>query len=207
MARTSKTTSKKKPSATIRRRGKLDASSWISAGLDLLARGGVDAVRIDEMTRTLGVTKGSFYWHFRDRAQLLEAMLETWRRDATLAVIERIETQGSAAERLKGLIELPTISSHRGQSLELAVRLWARRDPQAQSTIDEIDHQRLTYVASLLRANGVAEAKVEASAYLICAFVLAEHLISAKSARRSVSPEALRTLVGEFVRVRQADKR
>lgn len=193
---------KKKSVRTPSRNGRLTADAWVAAGLDLLAHGGIDAVRIDQLARVLGVTKGSFYWHFEERADLLAAMLEMWRRSATLAVIERLETHGSPAERLRRLLDLPLSGNAalRGQSLELAIRLWSRRDQTAAAAIEEIDQQRLAYTMSLLRANGVSESKAGAAAYLIYAFVLAEALIPAKATARVASRETLREAVEEIVR-------
>ncbi len=193
---------KKKSVRTPSRNGRLNASAWVAAGLDLLAHGGIDAVRIDQLAKVLGVTKGSFYWHFHDRADLLAAMLEMWRRNATLAVIERLEMHGSPAERLRRLLDLPLSGNAalRGQSLELAIRLWSRRDQTAAAAIEEIDQQRLAYTMSLLRANGVSEAKAGSAAYLIYAFVLAEALIPAKAAARVASREKLRDALDELVR-------
>lgn len=193
---------KKKSVRALPRSGRLNASAWVSAGLDLLAHGGIDAVRIDQLAKVLGVTKGSFYWHFEERGELLAAMLEMWRRSATLAVIERLETHGPPAERLRRLLDLPLSGNAalRGQNLELAIRLWARRDQTAAAAVEEIDQQRLAYTMSLLRANGVSASKAGAAAYLTYAFVLAEALITAKAAGHAASPEALRQALDELIR-------
>ena len=67
---------------------------WIEEALRLLADGGPDAVRIEPLAKSLGVTRGGFYWHFEDRAALLREMLDTWERAATDEVIERVEHKG-----------------------------------------------------------------------------------------------------------------
>jgi AcrR family transcriptional regulator len=69
-------------------------SSWIDEGLRALAAGGPDAVRIEPLAQTLGVTKGGFYWHFEDRRALLEEILDTWERASVDEVIERVEGGG-----------------------------------------------------------------------------------------------------------------
>src|SRR5215471_3378763 len=86
-------------------RGKSDI--WVQAGFAELARTGVEGVRIEVLAKNLGVTKGGFYRRFRDRAALLEAMLQTW-REGRIALIERHTTLDgeTARERLRGLIKL-----------------------------------------------------------------------------------------------------
>ena len=59
---------------------RLDAAAWIAAAFDALADGGIDAVRVEPLAKALGITKGSFYWHFADRRALLDAMLDAWTR-------------------------------------------------------------------------------------------------------------------------------
>src|SRR4029453_6923285 len=92
-------------------------SSWIDAGLRALAAGGPDAVRIEPLAQTLGVTKGGFYWHFDDRRALLEEMLDTWERASVDDVIERVESGGGDA-RAK-LRRLSAIAGSSGEGLRL----------------------------------------------------------------------------------------
>jgi AcrR family transcriptional regulator len=72
-------------------------SSWIDQGLQALADGGPGAVRMEPLAKSLGVTRGGFYWHFADRDALLTEMLDTWERAATDEVIDRVERQGGDA--------------------------------------------------------------------------------------------------------------
>ena len=81
-------------------------AQWLSAGLEALRKGGVGAVRVERLAAGVGVTKGSFYHHFRDRNALLEAVLEYWSREMTDAEFERIQTlRGGLAPRLVALAE------------------------------------------------------------------------------------------------------
>src|SRR2546421_7674785 len=80
----------------------LDEEAWIEAALDLLVSGTADSVGIEPLAKQLGVTKGSFYWHFRDRAALLSGMLRQWQQRATTGIIARLEnTVASPAEKLR----------------------------------------------------------------------------------------------------------
>jgi len=162
--------------------GPLDADAWIDAALAVLARAGVDAVRVEPLAKQLGVTKGSFYWHFKDRAALLDAMLETWRQRATLAVIERLQRARSQPhDRLRALIALPRRGSRarNGADIESAIRFWGRRDPKAAVVVRDIDRQRLDHIRSLAEATGVGPTDSTARATLIYAFILAEASIGA----------------------------
>ena len=66
----------------------LGADDWVEAAFDAMAEGGIDAVRIEPLAKQLGVTRGSFYWHFADRDRLYLAMLRKWRERATWSMRE-----------------------------------------------------------------------------------------------------------------------
>ncbi|MFN3463335.1 MAG: TetR/AcrR family transcriptional regulator, partial [Terricaulis sp.] len=97
--------------AAVQNTTTLDANAWIEAAFDALAEGGIDAVRVDPLAKNLGVTRGSFYWHFADRAALHTAMLKEWRKRQSYQVGSRIESQTSAPEeRLQRTLKLPNSS-------------------------------------------------------------------------------------------------
>jgi AcrR family transcriptional regulator len=153
---------------------RLDADSWVRAALKLLAEQGIDGVRVEVLAKQLGVTKGSFYWHFADREALLDAMLSHWRRRATLAIIERLEAAHEPPnERLRHLIGLAFRAprSAEGERIELAVRLWGRRHARVLSTLQEIDTLRLRYIARLFAEQGVDMAEATTRAILVYSFM------------------------------------
>ncbi len=155
----------------------LDAAAWIDAAFDALAEGGIDAVRIDPLAKRLGVTRGSFYWHFKDRETLHQAMLKEWRKRASYVIGSRIESRTSAPdERLKQTLALPNSSprAKRAAAIELAIRLWAGRDANAAKAVRHIDHVRLTYYAKLFNEMGIAKADARKRAYMLYAALLAQ---------------------------------
>jgi AcrR family transcriptional regulator len=167
-----KTTVRRKPEAASAPR--LGVDDWIRAGLEILADSGIDGVRVEPLARKLVVTKGSFYWHFKDRAAFLTALLETWRKRATLSIIERLEhsTQGPR-ERLHALMSLSrdTSKSEFGVAIELAMRLWGRTDSKAQEALEEVDQLRIRYITKLVMATGVGQREANARAVLAYAYM------------------------------------
>jgi AcrR family transcriptional regulator len=126
---------------------KLDRADWIHAGFAMLAAGGIDAVRVERLAAVLKVTKGSFYWHFRDRPALVAALLEAWQAEATSDIITRVEARGGdAASRLAALLSIVFRSDGR---LDMAVRDWASRDAAARAAQAVVDQRRLAYVETL----------------------------------------------------------
>ena len=134
---------------------RIGPEDWIRAGLVLLARDGIDAVRVEPLAEQLNVTKGSFYWHFKDRAALHTAMLGAWQQTATREIIKLVEAEKrDARRRLSRLIELATANS-KAARLETAMRSWAQHDGAAGKALASVDAERLEFVASLLRDAGL----------------------------------------------------
>ena len=107
---------------------RLDAAAWIAAGFDALADGGIDAVRVEPLAKSLAITKGSFYWHFADRRALIDAMLAAW-TDGRIAAIRQQTERGEPAAVLRTLADLYTRHANlRGLTIELAIRSLARTD-------------------------------------------------------------------------------
>lgn len=149
--------------------GRLDAAAWTEAALEALASKGIDGVRVEILAKELGGTKGSFYWHFKDRDALLESVLAHWRRRATLALIERYDKGDAPPEvRLGRLLQLPLVGrrSALGADQELAIRLWGRRDERAKSALREVDDLRLRYLEQKIQECGIEAEEAKARAVL-----------------------------------------
>lgn len=139
----------------IRRRRKgpgLTAEDWADAALWSLADG-VEALSVERLARSLGVTKGGFYWHFRDRAELLQAALARWEQLATSEVINALEALPSPRERLHQLLALVFESDPRGK-IEVAIVAGAS-DPRIQPVLARVSQRRIDYLVKLYRALGL----------------------------------------------------
>jgi AcrR family transcriptional regulator len=159
--------------------------SWIDAGLRALAAGGPDAVRIEPLARSLGVTKGGFYWHFDDRRALLDEMLEEWERRSVDEVIAAIEAEGGDARtRLRALFAL-AMSRPDVLRIDLAVRDWARRDRSVAERLRRVDNRRMDYMRGLFAALCPDEEEVEVRALLAFSLWIGNHFMAADHGGRS----------------------
>lgn len=168
-----KTSSVKPRSQAAVTRTQLDPERWVEMAIDVLAREGVTGLRVEVLAKRCGVTKGSFYWHFKDRQALLDAVLEHWK----LGRIRDIEkttavTAGNEREQLHYAIEVYGASRNRkGMSIELAVRDWARHDPQAAAVVEMVDLYRLECTRKLFVAAGMSDADAKSRSLLLYACV------------------------------------
>ena len=80
--------------------------SWLEAALQALARGGIDRVRVESLAKDLGVTKGSFYWHFKDREQFFDEMLSFWAEQSTQTVITNVHYPTDPAARVRAVASM-----------------------------------------------------------------------------------------------------
>lgn len=149
-------------------------SSWIEAGLRALASGGPDAVRIEALAESLGVTKGGFYWHFENRQALLDALLDAWEHAIIDEAINRVDGGGGDARaRLGRLFALAASSELRElMRVDLAIRDWSRRDAKVARRLRRVDNRRMEYMRPLFAAICAEADEVEVRCLLtLCAFV------------------------------------
>lgn len=160
------------------------ASAWVEAGLQALGTGGPDAVRIDPLARALGVTRGSFYWHFADRDALLAELLGEWERAATDEVLDRVERRGGDARaRLRRAGALTF--SEQLLPVDLAVRDWARHDPAVAERLRRVDNRRMDYLRALFGTFSADADEVEARSTLAFSLLIGSHFLAADHPGRS----------------------
>jgi AcrR family transcriptional regulator len=133
---------------------RLTADDWIDAAREIVAASGIAAVAVEPLARALGVTKGSFYWHFSDRGALLTAVLERWERDGTEAPIAAGEQLADPRERLRRLIE-EAFSDELGTNRDFHLALLdAGRDPLVEPVLRRVTARRLGHLRACYRALG-----------------------------------------------------
>ena len=151
---------------------------WITRALKILAVAGPQAVRIEPLAKSLGVTRGGFYWHFENRQALLDEMLDAWERDSVDEVLARVESEGGDPRKKLRRAGMLTFS-RRLLSIDLAVREWARRDPSVAKRLRRVDNRRMEYLRSLMGHFIDDPADIEARSLLAFCVAIADQLIAA----------------------------
>ncbi len=149
---------------------RLSALDWIQAGFRALAAGGEGAVRVEPLARGLGVSKGSFYWHFADLADLRARMIAHWEERATADVITQIDALGGDGfQRLQELMSVALSDRDQpygGPQTEQAIRAWARTDAAVAEAQTRVDAARMGFLQTLFRDDGQPRGAAETWARL-----------------------------------------
>jgi AcrR family transcriptional regulator len=146
------------------RGGRLSADDWAQGALDLIAEQGVAAVAVEPLARRLGVTKGSFYWHFPSRDALLQAALERWELVEQETVFGSVEAVPDPRERLRALFQ---VVAHEARSHIIYSELLKALDhPTVKPVIERVSGRRLDYLTASLRQAGLGRAEAQHRARL-----------------------------------------
>lgn len=162
-------------------KARLTRSDWIMAGFRALLAAGPDAIRAEALARDLGATKGSFYWHFKDVADLRASMLAAWEDLATTGLRQALQPSGDAPRarvlRLVDQVSALPAAEEGGLALEPAVRDWGRVDPLARAVLERVDAQRIATLRDFLGEAGLPYMQASAAAVRFYAALIGlEHL-------------------------------
>jgi len=142
----------------------LSAGDWLDQGLKTLAKSGFTALKAEPLAKAMGVSRGSFYWHFADVGVYHAALLKHWRDVATEQVIANLEEISKDRDALSLLLRRAFSST---PALENAVRTWASVDPAARAAVQAIDQRRLGYIEILLKQSGLPDDAARARAQIL----------------------------------------
>src|ERR1700683_1866136 len=131
-------------SAAPARAPSLHPDNWLRAAENRLAQNGIESVRVEVLARDLGVSKGSFYWHFRDRSELLEKLLTRW-EDAEIDWLN-VVARAVAADRMR---------------LEVSLRAWARADERIAGRVAAVEKRKSRLIAEVLREIGFTQSAAD----------------------------------------------
>ncbi len=121
----------------------LQRFDWLSAALEVFVTQGVDEVRITRLAENLGVTRGSFYWHFTNRSDLIEALVDYWKEKNTPAIVESVANVQSLSSGILRFFETCIDVEQFDPHLDLAIREWARRSKKIRMALDNADEVRI----------------------------------------------------------------
>jgi AcrR family transcriptional regulator len=181
----------------------LDRGSWLDAATDAVAEGGFGAARILTLARRLGVTRGSFYWHFRNHDDFLRALLERW-RDGELRALAawRLDT-GDAKADVRGAVHLLLTEMARDAKalrVELAVQDFARRNALAAAVSVDVNRARMRQGRAMVEALTGDADRAHALTLLLYACITGARLMlaaSPRNAKTDAMAESLDRIIGE----------
>ncbi|MDA0184609.1 TetR/AcrR family transcriptional regulator [Solirubrobacter phytolaccae] len=153
-----------------------------------IADGGVPAVAVDRLKDAVGATRGSFYWHFKDRGELVEAALALWEREYTTELIPLAEAVPDPRARLRALFE--RVYEPRADPIEVALAK-AADDPLVAPVWARVSEARMGLIHAIFLELGLSEAEADSRTWLAWAFYVGHHLLDDAPAR----PERLGRIV------------
>ncbi len=165
---------------------RLTASDWVDVGFAVLREDGIQGVKIDWMAERLGVTKGSFYWHFRDLDDFLDALAAKWAGEMGSRYLA---TAGSPDQEpsIRMRNRLRVFLSRPVRTLDREMRHWARGDERARAALEKTDRQIFAQITADLRELGFAEAEAEWRAsvlfYASVGYAAVDHPLTEASVR------------------------
>lgn len=133
---------------------RLDRAAWVEGARDALIAGGEARVKVDQLARSLGVTTGSFYWHFKDRRELLDALLAHWEINNTRAMVEAVNGERDAKRQFSALGQVWLHEANYRPAYDSAVRDWARVSTEASIAVRRVDDSRIALIHGIFRRLG-----------------------------------------------------
>jgi len=147
---------------------RLSKTDWLDHGLKVLAKSGAVAMKAEPLAQSLKVSRGSFYWHFRDTGQFHADLLARWRQLTTDDIITKVDRKGGRkgghGERLRLLMSAAMVED---DPLERAIRAWSTENEAVAKAVRLVDGVRLGYLNDILAAAGIPKEQVRARALFI----------------------------------------
>ena len=164
----------------------LSKEDWLRVALDVLNERGVDSVKVLPLSKALGVTRGSFYWHFKDREDLLQQMLEYWEWELTDTVIQHSKAlDGSAEDKLRDVVAMVLYRSM--DRYDTAVRAWSLFDSKALKTMRRVERKRLRFMTELLSQSGLGQDTAQFRARFLYGYLMTGIAVAGRPTRAQIA--------------------
>ena len=132
---------------------RISKDQWLDCALDALESSGIESVRVDKLARQLGVARSGFYWHFKDRQDLLSHMLAYWAHEYTEVVTQnKLLTEGPVIQRLENVMR--TVRDYGLNRFEAAIFVWSQTDPAARGAFDRAFKMRVQFIGNMFAELG-----------------------------------------------------
>ena len=155
---------------------RFDREAWLRAALEVLAQQGQAKLRVDALSSQLGVTKGSFYHHFKNRDDFVRSLLSYWSLAFTTRVIDEVNSLGVSSE--ERLLQIMLLIEHEGlDRYDIAFRSWAAQDDYVAEIVKKVDLARYRYIQSLFAEMGFKGADLEDRVRIWLVFQSARHSV------------------------------
>lgn len=185
------------------RRRSLSQEDWLDCALESLNEKGVDAVKVLPLSKRLGVSRGSFYWHFEDREHLLRQLLEYWERELTDQVITAATAlEAPSEEKLRYVIH--NVLHYRQSRYDTAISAWGMFDKVAAQTMKRVLRKRMRFVAGLLKGAGLSKDDATLRARFLVGFMLVDAAMMPKSTAKKTAETVERCI--DFLFQQPTDK-
>jgi AcrR family transcriptional regulator len=199
--------SEKRKRMTKAARPALDRDVWLEAARSILIEQGIDAVKVEPLASMLEISRSSFYWNFRNRQELLDALIEYWKtvNDRALRTLvqphetDPKEREQLAKSRLRQLVNLFIDERQFSSEFDMAMREWARKDPAVAKEVARIDRQRIAHLRKIFEDMGHTKADSLVRAKILYFHQLGYYLTGIKESdavRKRVAPRYLEVLSG-----------
>ena len=153
---------------------RISKDEWLATALQALANGGIDDVRIDKLARQLGVARSGFYWHFKDRQELLNEMLEYWAHEYTEVITGNPAlTEGTPQQQLENVMRM--VRDFQLNRFEAAIFIWSQTDPAAREVFDRVYKVRLGFIRGIFSELGFKGDDLEMRAQLFMGYLAWEY--------------------------------
>lgn len=167
----------------VKKVSRLTRDDWLAGALRACEAGGIEGLKIERLATSLGVTTGSFYWHFKNRQELLDDLLTYWEREMTdSAIAAAREFPGSALDRIFTLMEAVMVGNL--ARYDLPIWHWAQSSPQANRVFRRVLKKRFSFAAWMFSQAGFSAQQAAARGRMMVVYMMGESTLVSDSLSR-----------------------
>ena len=159
---------------------RLTREEWLHRALDLFVKEGKVKLRIESLVKSIGVTKGSFYWHFKDREDFIISLSQYWLDFCTSQVVDLVNQQGGDAKKRLFFL-MKTVFEKDAGKYDLTMRAWAASNPEVARLVRRSDEQRIATVSKLFHEMGFRGKELKGRTDIFFCYMQGSPIITKKS--------------------------